>query len=188
MSTPVVVDNKAYVGVGQNPDHGPGVGHLWCVDITKTGDLSPVDNNFDPTAAVNKKSGLVWHYGGPITPRPKLGRDTVFGRTLSTCAIHDGLLFIAELDGYLHCLDAKTGRKYWEPHDLKAEVWGSPYYADGRVFLGTGDGDLHVFAAAKEKKLLAKIEMEHSIKTTPVAVDNVLYLQTDSRLYALAQP
>ena len=161
MSTPVIVGNKAYVGVGQNPDHGPGVGHLWCVDITKTGDLSPVDNNFDPTAAVNKNSGLVWHYGGAITPKPKAGRDTVFGRTLSTCAIHDGLLFIAELDGYLHCVDAKTGQKCWE-HDLKAEVWGSPYYADGKVYLGTGDGDLCV--APRREEATRQIEMERSIK------------------------
>lgn len=187
MSTPVVLDKKCYVAVGQNPDHGPGIGHLWCIDITKTGDISPVNDNFDPKADVNKKSGLVWHYGGAITPRPKSGRDNVFGRTLSTCAVHEGLLYIAELDGYLHCVDAKTGQKYWE-HDLKAEVWGSPYYADGKVYLGTGDGDLCVFAAAKDKKLLAKIEMEHSIKTTPVAVGNVLYVQTDTRLFALAQP
>src|SRR5207249_3466794 len=136
VATPVVFDSKVYVGVGRKPDDGPALGHFWCVDIAKTGDLSPVNNNFDPKAAVNKNTGLVWHYGGRITPRPKAGRDTVFGRTMSTCAIHDGLLFIVELDGYLHCLDAQTGQRYWE-HDLKAEVWGSPYYADGKVFLGT---------------------------------------------------
>src|SRR5205814_1887937 len=83
-----------------------------------------------------------WHYGGNVMPKPKNGRDVIFGRTLSTCAIYDGLVYIAELDGFVHCLDAKTGQKYWE-HDLKAEVWGSAYYADGKVFLGTGDGDLY---------------------------------------------
>jgi outer membrane protein assembly factor BamB len=51
IATPVVHDNKVYVGVGQDPEHGEGVGHLWCVDITKTGDLSPelfTDPNSDP--------------------------------------------------------------------------------------------------------------------------------------------
>ena len=33
--TPVVVDGKVYIGVGREPDAGPGVGHLWCIDITK---------------------------------------------------------------------------------------------------------------------------------------------------------
>ena len=35
VSTPVVVDGKVYIGVGREPDAGPGVGHLWCIDITK---------------------------------------------------------------------------------------------------------------------------------------------------------
>src|SRR5205823_6172011 len=37
---PVIYDNKVYVGLGQQPDNGPGVGHLWCVDPTRTGDIS----------------------------------------------------------------------------------------------------------------------------------------------------
>ena len=69
VSTPVVWENKLYIGVGQDPEHKKGIGHLWCIDITKTPknkdkDLTPVNNNFDPKAAVNKDSGLVWHYGG----------------------------------------------------------------------------------------------------------------------------
>src|SRR5262249_18594803 len=33
--TPVVWDNKLYIGVGQDPEHKKGVGHLWCIDITR---------------------------------------------------------------------------------------------------------------------------------------------------------
>src|SRR3546814_8309137 len=37
--------------LGRDPDNeGPGAGCLWCVAITKTGDVSAVDNNFDPKA------------------------------------------------------------------------------------------------------------------------------------------
>jgi outer membrane protein assembly factor BamB len=183
VATPVVYDNKVYVGVGQNPEHAAGVGHLWCVDITKTGDLSPVDDNFDPKADINKNSGLVWHYGGKLA-KADSGRETVFGRTMSNCAIHDGLVFAAELDGYIHCLDAKTGQKYWD-HDLKAEIWGSPYWVDGKVYLGTNDSDVHVFAGIKEKKYLGKVEMDTPIKSTAVAVDGVLYVMTDTHLYAI---
>jgi outer membrane protein assembly factor BamB len=187
VATPVVHDNKVYVGVGVNPDEGSGgEGHLWCVDITKTGDLSPVGDNFDPAAAVNKNSGLVWHYGGAIVPRPKSGRDNVFGRTISTCAIHDGLLYVAEVAGYLHCLDAATGKPYWV-HDLKAGVWGSPYWVDGKVYLGSDTGDLLVFAHGKEKKLLGKVDMDEPVLGTPVAANGVLYVATKSKLYAIAK-
>ena len=34
-------------------------------------DLSPVDDNFDPKDPKNANSGLVWHYGGMIDPKPK---------------------------------------------------------------------------------------------------------------------
>src|SRR5262249_10474464 len=55
LATPVVAGGKVYVGVGREPDAGPGVGHLWCVDPSKAPknkdkDLSPVGDNFDPKA------------------------------------------------------------------------------------------------------------------------------------------
>src|SRR5262249_52271238 len=38
VATPVVYENRLYIGVGQDPEHKEGVGHLWCIDITKKGD------------------------------------------------------------------------------------------------------------------------------------------------------
>ena len=35
VSTPIIHDNKLYIGVGQDPEHKKGVGWLWCIDITK---------------------------------------------------------------------------------------------------------------------------------------------------------
>lgn len=183
VSTPVVYDNKVYVGVGQQPDVGTGMGHFWCIDITKTGDLTPVGDSFDPKAPGNQNCGVVWHFGGPAAPGGE--RDYNFGRTASSCAIHDGLLYISEVAGFLYCLDANTGKKYWE-HDLKAEVWGSPYWVDGKVYLGTGDGDVHILAHGKEKKLIGKIEMGEAIYTTPLAANGVLYIVTMKNLYAIA--
>lgn len=185
LATPVIYDNKAYIGVGQNPEDGAGLGHLWCIDITKSGDVSAVSDNFDPKAEVNKNSALVWHYGGPVEPKPKTGREFVFGRTLSTCAIHDGLVYISELDGFLHCVDAKTGQKYWD-HDLKAEVWGSPYWVDGNVYIGTGNGDMQIFAHGKEKKSFDTVEMDRPVKSPVVVVNGVLYILTDTHLFAIA--
>jgi outer membrane protein assembly factor BamB len=190
VATPVVDHDKLYVAVGSDPEDGPGVGHLWCIDITreprnKDKDLSPVKDNFDPKAPVNKDSGLVWHHGGPILPRPDQGREYVFGRTLSTVAVHDGLVYAAELQGYLQCLDANTGKKYAE-FDFQDNTWSSPYYADGKVYMGTDGGDLLVFQAGKELKQLAKINMDQSLKVPPVVVNGVLYVNNGVNLYAIA--
>src|SRR5262249_2749678 len=74
VATPVVWENKLYVGVGDDPEHKKGVGHLWCIDLVravthrrtnKGHDVSPVNDAFDRRAAVNKRSALAWHYGGP---------------------------------------------------------------------------------------------------------------------------
>jgi outer membrane protein assembly factor BamB len=188
IATPVIHKNRLYVGVGQDPEHGYGVGHLWCVDITKTGDLSPVDDNFDPKAPVNKNSGLVWHFGGIADAKTAedSGRDLVFGRTISACAVHDGLVYVAELEGYLHCLDADTGKEYWS-HNMNAELWGSPYWVDGKVYIGNDDSQLLIFAAGKEKNLIDTIDMKNRVRSTPVAVNGVLYVMTERFLYAIAK-
>jgi outer membrane protein assembly factor BamB len=182
VATPVVYDNKVYIGVGQDPEHKEGVGHLWCIDATKRGDVSPVNNNFNPADPINKGSALVWHYGGPAPEGSD--RNYIFGRTLSTCAIHDGLLYVAELAGYVHCLDAKTGKKYWD-HDMGAAMWSSSYWVDGKVYVGNDNGELLVFAHGKEKKLLSTMNMEGKIRATPVAANGVLYVMTENKLYAI---
>ncbi len=191
VATPVIWENKLYIATGRQPDDGNGEGHLWCIDITKTPknpdkDLSPVGDNFDPKAEINKDSGLVWHFGGPIMPRPEgAGREYVFGRSVSTVAIHDGLLYAAELAGYLNCLDARTGKKYWE-FDLKANTWSSPLYADGKVYMGSDDGAMFVFAHGKELKKPTKIDMSEQLLSPPTAVNGVLYVSNGTNLYAIA--
>ena len=133
--------------------------------MTKTGDVSPelvTDAKADPPKTkANPNSAVVWHFGGSVKPedREKVKRDYYFGRTMSTAAVHDGLLYVADLPGYFYCLDAKTGKKYWD-HDLKSPVWGSPYWVDGKVYIATEEGDVWIFAHGKEKKAPKKVEMD----------------------------
>ncbi len=212
IATPVVYEDKVYIGVGQDPEHLDGVGHMWCIDPTKATpentDLSPRQNNFDPKHPVNKDSGVVWYFGGNET-REGSRREFMFGRTMSTCAIVDDLVYVAELNGYLFCLDANTGKKYWH-YDLKSGVWGSAYYVDGKVFIGTEDGELFVFKhepmqvsgldeddypdrdkkrairkQVEEKYLLNKIFVDEILRSTPVAADGLLYLMSERSLWAI---
>jgi outer membrane protein assembly factor BamB len=195
IATPVVHENKLYIGVGQDPEHYEGVGHLWCIDLPKAeqlgrtnkdNDVSPVNDNFDPKDPANKNSALVWHFGGmaPKNVQQQINRDYYFGRTMSTVAIHDGLVYAAELAGFIHCLDANTGEKYWD-HDLKAAIWGSAYWVDGKVYLANEDGDVYVFGHGKQKQHLGTMEMKEPVRSTPVMVNGVLYVMTERRLYAI---
>jgi outer membrane protein assembly factor BamB len=191
LASPVVYDNRVYIGVGRNPEDADGEGHFWCLDPAKTGDVSPemlVDAKAEPpTTRPNPNSAVVWHYGGPI-PRQdqeKAKREYYIHRTLSNPAIHDGLLYIADLHGNLYCLDARTGKEYWT-HDFQGSIWGSPYWVDGKIYIGTLDGDVWIFPHGKEYREPKRIDMGQPIKSTLVAANGVLYVLTESQLYAIS--
>lgn len=156
-ATPVFYKNRVYVAVGQDPEHGEGVGNLVCIDATKTGDIT--------------ETGTVWSY------------DKI-NRSISTVSITpEGLLFIADFSGYLYCFDAETGKLYWS-HDLKAHVWGSTLAVDGKVYIGDEDGDLAIFEASKEKKLLSETNLGAPVYSTPVVANGVLYIASNTHLFA----
>jgi len=158
ISTPVFYNNRVYVDVGQDPRHGKAPGMLVCIDATKTGDITG--------------TGKIWSY------------DKI-DRSLSTVSIIDGLLFVADFSGVVHCLDAETGQCYWT-YNTQSPIWSSTFAADGKVWLGTERGELFIFAASKEKKLLRKYSLDNRIYTTPIVANGVLYFTTQTNLYAVA--
>ena len=159
LSTPVVYDNKVYIGVGQDPEHGEAPGHFYAIDPTGTGDVTDTH--------------LIWHRGGED-----------FYRTMSTAAIQDDILYIASLSGFLHALNPQTGEHYWT-YDTFAAVWGSPFAADGKVYMGDEDGDVVVLRAGREMEVIGEYNLGASVYSTPVVKDGVMYILTRNRLWAL---
>ncbi len=158
ISTPVIVDNVVYISNGQDPEHGEGVGHAYAIDATKQGDLT--------------ESGRLWHY------------DKI-RRSISTPAVHDGLIYWPDFSGFFHCLDQKTGKPYWT-HDMFAAVWGSPMVADGKVYLGDEDGDVVIMQPGKALKVIGEMNMGSSVYATPIAVNGTLFIANRNQLFALA--
>ena len=159
IATPVFVDGKVYIGVGQDPEHGIGAGHLYCIDAGGTGDVT--------------NTHQIWHRG-----------NADFGRTMSTVAVADGLLYTADLAGMFYCLDAKTGEAVWT-HDLKSAIWGSPMLVDGKVSIGDENKNINIFAHGREKNIINIVKMGEPVYATPVAANGVLYIATKSKLYVL---
>lgn len=157
VSTPVFSGGKVFISVGQDPDGGNGIGHTYCIDPSQRGDIT--------------ESGRVWQY------------DKI-NRSISTAAISEGLVYISDFKGVLHCLDVKTGKPYWT-FDIQSPIWGSPLVADGKIYLGDADGDIAVLKAGMEMKKLSVIDMGDSVFSTPIPANGVLYVMTRSLLYAI---
>ena len=101
-------------------------------------------------------------------------------------AIHDGIVYISSLSGFLHALDAQTGEYFWT-HDTFAAVWASAFAADGKVYLGDEDGDIVVLRAGKELEVIGEYNMGAAVYSTPVVNDGVMYILTRNRLWALKE-
>lgn len=156
---PVFFQNRIFVAGGGDLFWGKNEAWLKCIDATRTGDITT--------------NGLVW--SAPLDKH-----------VLSTPAVHDGLVFVADCGRKFHCLEAATGKSLWT-HDIKGDVWASPLVADGKVYFGTRAGSFLVFAASREKKVLSSMELGTPISATVTAANGVLYLATMNRLYAIHQ-
>ena len=159
ISTPIIIDNVVYIANGQDPEHGEGVGHLYAIDATKRGDIT--------------KTGQLWHYGD-------------IRRSISTGALFNGILFYSDFSGFLHAVDAKTGKQLWK-HDMFAAIWGSPMVIDGKVYLGDEDGDITILNADRTLKMVAENNMGSSVYSTPVPANGTLFVVNRNQLIALSE-
>ena len=235
IGTPVIYEGLVYIGVGEDPEHGEGVGHFWCIDPTKRGDVSSelafntkdlehpiphkrmqaVDTKAGDVARPNPNSAAVWHYyqqdwngDGEIDDFKEQ-----MHRTCGSAAIKNGLLFIADICGLVHCIDAKSGKVHWT-HDLMAEIWSSAMIVEDKVFIGTGNSEVAIFGLSsdptvalkkkekeKEEKSeegeepeedewapLSRVDMSAAVYTTPVVAENILYVADYNHLYAIQAP
>jgi outer membrane protein assembly factor BamB len=202
IATPVVHDGLVYIGVGEDPEHGEGQGHLWCIDPTRRGDVSPtlVYNSKQPDKPIahkrlqalvdkdgdfereNPNSAAVWHYMGEDVEE----FETTMHRTCGTVAIKNGLLFVADFSGLVHCLDVKTGKPHWT-YDMFAASWASPLIVEDKVYIGDEDGDISIFELSAEYEMIAEINMGSSVYTTPVIANDTMFIANRNRVFAIRE-
>ena len=156
-SMPVFHRDRMYITHGGDIWWGKEQSWLKCIDATGTGDVT--------------NSHEIWSY-------------ELNSHCCTTPSVHNGLVFVADCGGYIHCVDAKTGKPYWT-HETRGEVWASTLVADGKVYIGTRRGDFHVLAASRDKQIISSIKLDSPIHASPVAANGVLYIATMKNLYAV---
>ncbi len=115
----------------------------------------------------------------------KVWENREVDRTLATVEIHDGLCYVPDVTGRLHCIDAETGQHVWM-HDLNDIAWSCSAKVIGdRVYVGTVNKRwFYVFKAGREKKLFHRSKLSGAA-ITPTVQNGVLYLATQRNLFAL---
>lgn len=159
IGTPVIVENVVYIANGQDPEHGEGVGHAYAIDATKRGDIT--------------ETGRIWHYED-------------IRRSISTAAVKDGLVYLADFSGFFHAIDAKTGAQVWK-HDMFAAMWGSPMLIGDKIYLGDEDGDVTILQHGRELKVINEVNMGSSVYATAVPANGTLFIMNRNQLWALAE-
>jgi len=157
IGTPVCWNNRVYVAIGGDPNHGgrDNKGSLVCIDATKTGDLT--------------EKGKIWSYNA-------------LNQSVSTVAVADGLVFVADAAHTLHCLDADNGACYWKyATRTGATCFSSPLVTDGKVYLGKA-----ILSASKNFQLHGGIKNnQNTVYSSHCVANGVVFAVIGKRLWAI---
>ncbi len=165
ISTPVFHEGRLYVAIGRDRNYclkkrgrALGQGAVTCIDPSGSGDVTD--------------SHIVW-------------RNTDVGRFHATPSIAGGRMYLASTDGHLYSLDVADGRTAWA-FDLGSGVCDrSQLLADGKIYVANDRGEVFVFAAGAEAKLLSRTRGKEHF-ATPTPVGRLLILPGDRAIRAYA--
>jgi outer membrane protein assembly factor BamB len=160
IASPVFAAGRVVVAMGQSPGHGTGPSLIHAISPNGQGDVT--------------ESRLQW-----------TSREV--GRVVGTPIVKDGLLYVGDLGGTIHCLDAATGAHIWK-HETNEAIWGSLLLAGDRLYVGNVEGSMSVLRAGRQKHVLGQIEMDAPLYSPPAPIGDALYLATAKRLYLIAAP
>ncbi|MFC1635317.1 PQQ-binding-like beta-propeller repeat protein, partial [Planctomycetota bacterium] len=119
-----------------------------------------------------------------IQPTEAYKFDDNFMPYVPTCIAKDGLLFMFGDVGYVTCLRTATGEQLWRERPAK-KFYGSPVWADGRLFCTTATGDVVVVKATESYELLAVNSLGEKCHSTPAIAGGRMYVRTFSHLFSV---
>lgn len=94
-------------------------------------------------------------------------------------------VYLATSYGTVASYDIKTG-KLGKVHELNGtQFYSSPIIAEGKIFLFSNDGKMHVFSADAEFRLLQSFETGEKTFATPAFTDNKIVVRTEKSIYCV---
>ena len=161
------------------------IGHFFCIDITKKGDVSAETRISIRKIPANKESALVWHYGGIIQPPPAKGRPVRFGRTPQHRRrprrpdLHCGGSGLSAMPGRQN-RPAILGTRFQE-----RAFWARPTGWTAEFTWARATASARFSRTARSTRCRAASTCE-ALESTPVVANGVLYIGTETKIYAIA--
>ncbi len=93
-------------------------------------------------------------------------------------------VYLATSYGVAASFDAQTGALRKE-HELNTEFYASPMLVEGKIYLFSNDGKMHIFSADNEFRLLDSFATGERTFTTPAFTDGKIVVRTEKSIYCV---
>jgi outer membrane protein assembly factor BamB len=153
IGTPVLYEDKVYCAIGQDPEHGDGVGRLSCIDASSGKVLWKYTDVGRTISTASVHEGLVYiaEYAGIIhcldaeTGKVYWTHDS-FSRIWGSTLVADDKVLLGNEDGDLLIIDHGKEKPKVKTVNMGAPVYSSPVVANKTLYVAT---QTHLYAIGK---------------------------------------
>ena len=93
-----------------------------------------------------------------------------------------GLLFVVDRNGYISCIEAKTGKSIWQKR-MKGRFSASPILANNLIYFFNEDTVCTIIKPTRELEIVAENQLSNDkLMATPAFDENSIYIRTEKNL------
>ena len=93
-----------------------------------------------------------------------------------------GLLFVVDRNGYISCIEAKTGKSIWQKR-MKGRFSASPILANNLIYFFNEDTVCTIIKPTRELEIVAENKLsDNKLMATPAFDENSIYIRTEKKL------
>ena len=93
-----------------------------------------------------------------------------------------GLLFVVDRNGYISCIEAKTGKSIWQKR-MKGRFSASPILANNLIYFFNEDTVCTIIKPTRELEIVAENKLsDEKLMATPAFDENSIYIRTEKKL------
>jgi outer membrane protein assembly factor BamB len=162
--SPIVHGNRVYIGHGESNPDASRQGRVICLDAGTVTKGEPK---------------LLWHREG-------------IKAKFSSPVLHEGRLYVCDLNARMYCLDAETGKDHWK-FTYGRNGFGSPVLADGKIYVGAVNSTFDILKPGEKKcerlyqQYFPSETAEVEINGSPAVANGRVYFLTSTDCYCIGK-